>query len=66
MSLRENISNSVSFTVINKYGKGVVVEIETVFWHVYHVALWQKGSLKRDFLDIYLTPSFGIRSFGNT
>ena len=25
-----------------------------------------RGCLKRDFLDIYLTTSFGVRNFGNT
>ena len=38
MSLRETLSNSITFTLINEYGKGAVVEIETVFWPVYHVA----------------------------
>ena len=27
ISLRETFSNSIAFTVINKYGKGVVVQI---------------------------------------
>ena len=30
-SLREIFSNSIAFTVINKYGKGGVVQISTVF-----------------------------------
>ena len=38
MSLRGTLSNSIIFTVINEDSKGAVVEIETVFWPVYHVA----------------------------
>ena len=38
MSLRETLSGSTALTVIYKYGKGAVVEIELVFWPVYHVA----------------------------
>ena len=38
MLLRGTISNSITFTVINEFGKGAVIEIETVFWPVYHVA----------------------------
>ena len=46
MSLKENLSNWITFTVINEYGEGPSVEIETVFWPVYHVAcqvvLWDE------------------------
>ena len=38
MSLKETLSNSITFTVINEYGKVAVIEIQTVFWPVYHVA----------------------------
>ena len=38
MSLRVIFSNSITFTVINEYGKGAAVEIESVFRPVYHVA----------------------------
>ena len=38
MSLRETLSNTITLTVMNEYGKGAVVEIETVFGPVYHVA----------------------------
>ena len=38
MSLRENFSNSIQFTVINKCGKGAVVQITTVFRPIYYVA----------------------------
>ena len=33
-----NFSNSITFKVINKYGKGAGVKIESVFSRVYHVA----------------------------
>ena len=38
MSLRGTVSNSAPFTVINEYGKGAVVEMETMFCLVYQVA----------------------------
>ena len=38
ISIRETFSNSIAFTVINKYGKGAVVQISTVFRSVYRVA----------------------------
>ena len=38
MSLRGTLSNSITFTEINEYGKGAALVIETVFWPVYHVA----------------------------
>ena len=38
MSLTKTLSNSITFTIINEYGKGTFVEIETVFRPVYHVA----------------------------
>ena len=38
MSLGLTLYNWITFRVINEYGKGVVAEIETVFWLVYHVA----------------------------
>ena len=45
MSLTETLSNSKTFTLINEFGKGVVVEIESVFRPAYHVAsqliLWK-------------------------
>ena len=47
MPLRETLSNPTASTVIYEYGKGAVVEIETVFWPVYHVAcqvaLWNES-----------------------
>ena len=48
MPLREIFYNLITFTVSNKYGMGAVVEIETVFQSVYHVAfrgvLWNETS----------------------
>ena len=38
MSLRVIFSNSISLTMINQYGKGAGVDIESVFWPFYHVA----------------------------
>ena len=38
ISLRETFSNSIAFTVINKYGKGAGFQISIVFGPVYHVA----------------------------
>ena len=36
--LRETFSNSIAFPLINKYAKGAVVQILTVFVPVYHNA----------------------------
>ena len=38
MSLRMTFSNSISYPLIDNYGKGVAVKIGTVFERVYHVA----------------------------
>ena len=38
MAVRQTPSNSSTFTMINEYGQGAVVEIESVFPLVYHVA----------------------------
>ena len=37
ISLRETFATLIACTWINKYGKGAVVHISTVFWPVYHV-----------------------------
>ena len=50
--------------MITKYGNRAVVQIATVFEHVYHVAS-SKGPLKQDFLDKYLTMFFGVRNLAN-
>ena len=36
-SLRETFSDSIAFRGINKYGKGVVVQISTVFRSIFYV-----------------------------
>ena len=65
MSLRVTFSNSVTFTVINEYGKRAAVETESVFRSVYHVACgWFISN--RFFFHIYLSTFFGVRNFGNT
>ena len=38
MALRETLSKSITLNLINEYGNGAVVEIESVFQPVYHVA----------------------------
>ena len=38
MSLTGALCNSITFKVINEYGKGAAVEIESVFRPDYHVA----------------------------
>ena len=57
----EAFSSWISLTRINKYGKGDFnsVSARLPCW------LW-KGRLKQNFLDIYLTTSFGVRKFKNT
>ena len=65
MSLRETLSNWTSFTLINKNGKGAVIQTETVLQPIYHVAC-QKGPLKQDVLENYLTTYFGVCNFENT
>ena len=35
---KADLSDSIAFTVLNKYGKGAVVQIPTVAGPIYHVA----------------------------
>ena len=63
MSLRGTLSQWIASTMINKYGEGAVAEIETVFCPFTNFL--SSGCLKLDFLDIYLTTSFGVRNFRN-
>ena len=37
MSLKEIFSNVITFTVINNYGEGAVIQIPTVFRPISHV-----------------------------
>ena len=39
MSIRDFFSNLIDLKVIDKYDKGAVMELSTVFGLVYHVAL---------------------------
>ena len=36
--IKRNFFRSITFKMITKYGNGAVVQITTVFEHVYHVA----------------------------
>ena len=38
MSIRETFSNSIALAVINEHDKGAVMQISTVFGHIYHIA----------------------------
>ena len=53
----------IAFAVINKYGKGGVIQISTVFAPLPYCLL--KSPLKREFLDIYFATYFGARIFRN-
>ena len=64
VSLRLTLSNSITFTVTNEYGKGAVIEIESILARL--PRFLSTGPLKRDFLGIYLTVSFTVRDFGDT
>ena len=51
----------IAFAVINKYGKGGVIHVSTVFAPLRYCLL--KSPLKREFLDIYFATYFGARIF---
>ena len=38
MSTRETFSNTILLPVTNEYDKAAVIQISTVFGHIYHVA----------------------------
>ena len=65
ISLRETLSTSIAFRVINKSGKVAVVQDFNRVLALLPCYL-SKGRLKRDFLDIYLTKFFGVRKSKNT
>ena len=54
----------MTFTVINKYDKGAVVQIATVFEPIWHVVC--RRVLKHVVLDIYVTTFFAALNCGNT
>ena len=62
--LRDIFSNSIAFTVINKYGKGGAVGISTIFAPL--TCCFLKGPLKGDFLEICLTTFLRVRNWRNT
>ena len=64
ISLRDIFPNSFVFTVINKYGKGGVVQISLVFGPL--PCCFRRGCLKGVLLEISLTTLFGVRNFRNT
>ena len=47
----------IAFAVINKYGKGGVIQISTVFAPLRYCL--SKSPLKLEFLDIYFATCFG-------
>ena len=61
---KRDFSHSIAFPLINKYAKGAVVQISTVFGPVYHVA-FPRVLEKRDFLDIYRTTVFRVGNVQN-
>ena len=52
-------------TGMNKYGRGSVVHISTVYWALLTCFLW-KTHFKRDFTDINRITFFGDSNLGNT
>ena len=50
--------------MINKSGKGALVDIPTCGWARLSCCLW-KGPAKKYFLDNYLTTFFGVCNIGN-
>ena len=61
ISPREIFSNSIAFTLINRYAKAAVIQISSVFGPF--IMLLFEGSSEGDFLDIYLTTFFRVRNF---
>ena len=63
--LRETFSNSIAFTLINKYAKGAKgLHLHSVGACL--ICCFSKSLQKRDFLDIYLTTVYGVRNSENT
>ena len=59
---KSDFYNSITFTMITQDDKGAHIKIESVFRTVY----LSRRSLKREFLDIYLSTFFVVGSFGKT
>ena len=64
MSLKENFFNSITFTVINKYGKKCCHSDFKCFYPFTMMPV--EGCSETEFLDIYLTTIFGVSNIGNT
>ena len=59
ISLRETFSNSVAFSVIIKYGKGAMVQISTMFPHVYKLLVevpTGTGLFRRSYNHVFQSP----------
>ena len=57
-------SNSIALAVINKFDKGAVVEISTMFGSTYHVACqWVFSSVN---FYTFINDVCGVRNLGNT
>ena len=62
ISLRETLSTSIALTGINKYAKGAVLEVSTVFRPDYHV----KGSSDTELfrlLSNHVFPSLQVQNY---
>ena len=62
ISRRETLPISITFKVIIKYVKGASLHVSTVFQQ----CRVSKGLLKKGFLDICLSMSFGVCNFRST
>ena len=64
ISLAEIFCKTIAFALINKYDKGGVVQIWTMFSRIYHVA-FRLYPLKQYFLGIDLAMFLGVPNLGN-
>ena len=64
MPIRETFSNSIAFAVISKYDRVAVVQLSTVFAHVYHLLV--KGLAGAGLFRHLYNHVFGVHNFGNT
>ena len=63
-SIRDTLFEPIACKVINKYGKGAVFQISTVFGPI--TRLLVERSSETGFLNNYLTTFFGVHYFQNT
>ena len=66
ISLKETFSIVITSTVINKYGKGAVIQNTTDSVSTHLPCFLSKGPVKQNFLDIDLATSLGAVTFGYT